>query len=484
MSIVVTADGPRVPLHAPDLQRGRRSARDPAGVQPQLRGPIRERSASTRTMPPGPGRSHCRGPSPGRSNSTPMHGHFHFPLAAFGLYTVAANGGDRRARRAQPEERLLHRGLVPAQHARCRTPARSGAGARAPTRPRSAACPSAPSTSTTTATPASPFPSMAFRTEPIGSERSVDPFNYLVESDETNNETDVKVTISNNTVTVIATANPSLDAADAPDDRAVRRRDRLWNDLADLDQPRRRHWRSVPARRPAARAPRRGGAVRLRMGHASGDQRHALARRTDLERVGYRRHLGGRPRHRPQQRLGTHGDAHRSRERRDRVRKHRGCGDRDRRPGHPRRAVLPRRSSAGSAGVEPAVHGDLEHARLGERPPHAERNRLGHLRQRRQLAVRGRERRQLCSLPRPDRDRHPGLARRTGGAHDPALLHRGARRAPRRLRGVRRTVHRRADRAGDWRGPHLDPGEAQQRAARQPRRSGSRTPRARSRVRP
>ncbi len=58
---------------------------------------------------------------------------------------------------------------------RCRTPAPSGAGARAPTRCRSEACPLVPSTSTTTATPASPFPSTAFRTEPIGSERSSTP---------------------------------------------------------------------------------------------------------------------------------------------------------------------------------------------------------------------------------------------------------------------------------------------------------------------
>ena len=50
---------------------------------------------------------------------------------------------------------------------------------------------------------------MAFRTEPIGSEQSSTPSTTSLESDETNNETDVKVTISNNTVTATTTANPN-----------------------------------------------------------------------------------------------------------------------------------------------------------------------------------------------------------------------------------------------------------------------------------
>ena len=38
----------------------------------------------------------------------------------------------------------------------------------------------------------------------------VDPYNYLAESDESNNETDVKLTISGNSVTVLQTVKPVL----------------------------------------------------------------------------------------------------------------------------------------------------------------------------------------------------------------------------------------------------------------------------------
>jgi len=40
------------------------------------------------------------------------HGHFHFPLATFGLYAVNPDGSPRRACRDLAEERLLHLGLV------------------------------------------------------------------------------------------------------------------------------------------------------------------------------------------------------------------------------------------------------------------------------------------------------------------------------------------------------------------------------------
>ncbi len=43
------------------------------------------------------------------------HGHFHFPLASFGLYAVAPDGGFGDSRRGVAEERLLHRRLLPLQ---------------------------------------------------------------------------------------------------------------------------------------------------------------------------------------------------------------------------------------------------------------------------------------------------------------------------------------------------------------------------------
>ena len=46
------------------------------------------------------------------------HGHFHFPLAAFGLYAVAPGRRHRRAGTPLAEERLLHRRLLHLRHDR------------------------------------------------------------------------------------------------------------------------------------------------------------------------------------------------------------------------------------------------------------------------------------------------------------------------------------------------------------------------------
>ena len=82
----------RVPLHATRLQCRSRAAGDPAGVQRRLRqlpGP----STSPRTTRPNqlvPGLQRARADA---FVFHAAHGHFHFPLAAFGLYAVAADGG-------------------------------------------------------------------------------------------------------------------------------------------------------------------------------------------------------------------------------------------------------------------------------------------------------------------------------------------------------------------------------------------------------
>ena len=136
------------------------------------------------------------------------HGHFHFPLAAFGLYTVAANGGVGVPVALSPKN-----GFCIADSFLLNT-----------TLPHAGEFGSWGSCSDPTSLRGmsvgavdeydyrDPGQSVPIDGLPDGTywfRAVVDPFNYLAESNETNNETDVKVTISNNTVTATTTANPN-----------------------------------------------------------------------------------------------------------------------------------------------------------------------------------------------------------------------------------------------------------------------------------
>ena len=80
-----------------------RAAGDPAAVQRAPPATTRACSSSTRTTRPTSGRWSASVRVPDAFIFHAAHGHFHFPLAAFGLYAVAADGGHRRAgRRSRP----------------------------------------------------------------------------------------------------------------------------------------------------------------------------------------------------------------------------------------------------------------------------------------------------------------------------------------------------------------------------------------------
>jgi len=136
-----------------------------------------------------------------------VHGHFHFPLAAFGLYTVAANGGIGVPVALSPKngfciadsfilnQSIPHAGAF-GNWGSCSDPLSLrglsvGAADEYDYRDPGQAI------------PIDGLPDGTYWFRAV-----VDPLNYLLESDETNNETDVKVTISNNNVQVIQTVNP------------------------------------------------------------------------------------------------------------------------------------------------------------------------------------------------------------------------------------------------------------------------------------
>ena len=136
------------------------------------------------------------------------HGHFHFPLAEFGLYSVAANGGVGAPVALSPKNGFC----IADSFLLNRTLPHSGefgswGSCSDPTSLRGMSVGAVDEYDYR-----DPGQSVPIDGLPDGTywfRAVVDPLNYLAESDETNNETDVKVTISNNTVTATSTINPS-----------------------------------------------------------------------------------------------------------------------------------------------------------------------------------------------------------------------------------------------------------------------------------
>ena len=135
------------------------------------------------------------------------HGHFHFPMAAFGLYTVAANGGIGVPVALSPKNGFC----IADSFILNKTIPHSGAfgnwgSCSDPTSLRGLSVGAVDEYDYR-----DPGQSIPIDGLPDGTYwfRAVaDPLNYLLESDETNNETDVKVTITGNTVQTFETVNP------------------------------------------------------------------------------------------------------------------------------------------------------------------------------------------------------------------------------------------------------------------------------------
>src|SRR5262245_76959 len=152
------------------------------------------------------------------------HGHFHFPLAAFGLYTVAANGGIGVPAALSPKNGFCIGDSFILNQAIPHSGAFGNWGPCSdPTSIRGLSVGAVDEYDFR-----DPGQSIPIDGLPDGTywfRAVVDPLNYLLESDETNNETDVKVTIRNNTVQTAETVNPVTTPATlqmtAPSDGAT-----------------------------------------------------------------------------------------------------------------------------------------------------------------------------------------------------------------------------------------------------------------------
>ena len=142
------------------------------------------------------------------------HGHFHFPFVSYGLYTVAANGG--------PGTPVVTSGKVSfcINDSFIYDPTLPNAGALGnlgscsdPTSLRGLDIGAVDEYDQTDA-----GQSISLANVPDGTywlRALVDPNNYLAESDKTNNETDVKLTITGNTLQVLQTVIPTLNVPPA-----------------------------------------------------------------------------------------------------------------------------------------------------------------------------------------------------------------------------------------------------------------------------
>ena len=131
------------------------------------------------------------------------HGHFHFPFVTYGLYTVGADGSP--GRRLLPAEKYRFvsttRSSIPPL---CLMPARSGTWVRAQTRLRCAAWNIG---AVDEYDQTDEGQSISIAGVPDGTywlRAVVDPDDDFAEADKTNNETDVKLTISGTKVTVLS----------------------------------------------------------------------------------------------------------------------------------------------------------------------------------------------------------------------------------------------------------------------------------------
>lgn len=139
----------------------------------------------------------------------PAHGHFHFPFAAYGLYAANPDGSIGPVIAFSPkvgfciDDSYLYDSSLPNAGAFGNWGSCSD-----PTSLRGLSIGAVDEYDQTDPGQAIPVPNL---TNGIYWLRSVvDPYNYLAESDETNNETDVKLSITGNTVTVLQTVTPAL----------------------------------------------------------------------------------------------------------------------------------------------------------------------------------------------------------------------------------------------------------------------------------
>ena len=191
------------------------------------------------------------------------HGHFHFPLAAFGLYTVAADGGIGAPVAVSPkngfciddsyiyDSTVVHAGAFVGTKGSCADP----------TTLRGLTVGAADEYDYRDPGQAIPFDGVADGTYWF---RAVsDPNNDFAEANEANNETDVKVTIAGNTVTAGQVLHPDTTPPRDLVGRAGRRHARArQRDPVREQHGRRRRRRPVPGRRQRrrlgrARAPTR-----------------------------------------------------------------------------------------------------------------------------------------------------------------------------------------------------------------------------------
>jgi hypothetical protein len=134
------------------------------------------------------------------------HGHYHYPLAAFGLYQVAADGSRGAAVALSPkvgfcigDSIMVTPGAGPSTH--------SGGNCSDPTKTLGITLGWADDYNYVDAGQSIPIDGLANGTYWFHS--VVDPDNFLLEKDETNNITDVKVTITGNSVVPGVTTHPS-----------------------------------------------------------------------------------------------------------------------------------------------------------------------------------------------------------------------------------------------------------------------------------
>ena len=172
-------------------------AGDQAGVQPGVRrlpGPAAALDAQRRRHLVAGEREQ----GAGHVHLPRRHGHFHFPLATFGLYAVNPDGSLGAPVAISPKNGFC----IADSYTSTTRPSRTRgafAGSWGELRrsdQRGAASRSAGPTSTTTAIPARRSPSTGVPDGTYWFRAVTDPNNDLVEGDESNNETDVKVTIT------------------------------------------------------------------------------------------------------------------------------------------------------------------------------------------------------------------------------------------------------------------------------------------------
>ena len=137
------------------------------------------------------------------------HGHFHFPFASYGLYAASTNGGIGALVAMSPKvgfcigDSFLYNSSLPNAGAFGNLGACTD-----PTSLRGLSIGCVDEYDQTDEGQSIPVPNL---TNGIYWLRSiVDPFNYLAENDETNNETDTKISVTGNSVTVLQTVQPAL----------------------------------------------------------------------------------------------------------------------------------------------------------------------------------------------------------------------------------------------------------------------------------